>query len=391
MNSKIAIIGAGASGLICAIVATRLGKDVTIFEQNSNIGKKLKVTGNGRCNISNENLDISNYQSGDIDMVSNILKNFDISHTKNFFNSIGLELTTDKKKFRLYPKTLQAKTVINLLQIELDRLNISVKLSSKIKTIKIKNNHFELKTSKNIIYSFDKVVIATGSKASSKLGSNSSGYILANQLKHNITDIYPSLVALKSDFKYLKQLSGIKIDAKVTLLKDGKIYQQTSGDLLFTRYGLSGLAILELSRFIKNCKNIAISIDLFENLTTNEVRDKLQKRAQKFPHKSNKELLIGFVNNKLIDTIDCLSKGNLDKMAQILKNFTIDISDTKGWSYCEVAVGGVDMKDIDEKTMQSKKIDNLYFCGEVLDVDGNCGGYNLQFAWSSGAIVGKNI
>ncbi|RLA75540.1 MAG: hypothetical protein DRG11_01045 [Epsilonproteobacteria bacterium] len=384
---KTAIIGAGASGLICAIIASRLGKNVVLFERQDSCAKKLNTTGNGRCNLTNEK--IESHQYNNKEFVKKIFDIFGLDDTIKFFKSIGLELILDKKPHRLYPKTLQAKTVSKLLSLEIKNLNIQLNYNTTITNITKEKNMFLLETSNNILYNFDKVVLSTGSMAH-KLGAT-IGYEIASKLSHNIINTKASLVPLLSNNPLCVMLSGIKIDTKTTMLIDDKPKHIVCGDLLFTNYGLSGLAILEQSRFLRqyNTQDISIVVDIFHEFSEYELINYLKHRAKIFQNKTNKELLLGLVHEKFISIVS--HNDNLSTIAKKLKNIEFKIIGTRGFKYGEVCSGGVDIKEIDTNTLQSKKVKNLYFCGELLDIDANCGGFNLQFAWSSGAIVAQSL
>ncbi len=384
---KTAIIGGGASGLICAIIASRLGKSVVVFERQKSCGKKILATGNGRCNITNQNLEPHQYNNQKF--VKNLFDMFSLQNTTEFFSSIGLEFITDKKPFRLYPQSLQASSVVKLLLFEAEKLGIDIKYNTTIESIKQKDNLFVLKTSKRVSYKFDKVVLATGSIAHS-LGLD-TGYKIAKNLSHNIIEQCPSLVGLISNDIYCASLDGVKIDTKVSMTIDHTLSHTVYGDVLFTSYGLSGLAILELSRFLPVDKSIDtyITIDLFDDMTTDELSLLFENRVKIIADKPHGELLVGLVHEKFMELI--APKDSFDIMAYKLKNLKFHILDTREFKYAEVCRGGVDTNDINPNTLMSNKVPNLYFCGEVLDIDGNCGGYNLQFAWSSGAVVAQNI
>ena len=398
---KIAIIGAGASGLIASIVASRNGADVTLFEQNHKVGKKLLATGNGRCNITNNQILLSNYYSKDLDILEKHLKKYPTKTIIDFFHEIGLEII-EGENGRLYPMSLQASSVVDLLFTEATIQNVTFIYNTFIDKIEQNGGKFKID---GIFY--DKVLLSNGSNAMSKLGGNSSGFELASWFGHSITPTLPSLVQIVSNEPFLEKISGVKVDAKAILKVNNEQIQEIQGDILFTKYGLSGSAILDISRNIShelsNQSYIEVIIDLLPNYTKKQFFHLLEKRLKNANNKAIKQFLVGIINTKLIDTI--IEKSNLqsknrvielnakdlNKIVYTLKNISLIIAGTKGFESCEVVTGGVKLTQINIETMESKIVKNLFFAGEILDVDGDCGGYNLHFAWSSGIEAGKNL
>lgn len=393
--SSIAIIGGGASGLIAAIYAAKNGHKVTLFEKNNKLGKKILATGNGRCNITNKIIDISNFHSKNITFVQDVLNKFPLEDTLKFFESIGLLVVEGEKKNRLYPMSLQATSVVDLLEHQINQLGIMVKTNSHITLIQNANNQFLLTVNDQFEYNFDKVIIATGALAQSKLGGCDDGFKFAINFKHNLISTSPTLVQLVSKSNYLQQISGVKINGTVKLFVNKQQIIQSTGDILFAKYGLSGSTILEISRevAIELQKNsfVEVSLDLMPQYSKNELKVLLEKRYNQFQEKNLNELLEGILNKKLISMIVEQSKNDINKVSTTLKNLTFNITDTKGFDSSEVCAGGIDTLDISSNTMESLKQKGLYFCGEVLDVDGDCGGFNLQWAWSSGYLAGSSV
>jgi predicted Rossmann fold flavoprotein len=384
-NKTVAIIGGGASGLYAAITAAYNGHKVTIFEKNNKLGKKILATGNGRCNILNNNPSLDNFHTSNISFKNEVINLNSKNKILEFFKSIGLLTIEGEKSNRLYPMSLQSSSVVDLLELEIKRLKIQVKISSHITNIKYTNNTFNLTVNNTLEYNYDKIIIATGSLAQPKLGACDDGHKFAKNFNHNIISTSPTLVQLISDFNYLSNLSGVKINAKATLYINDKKYTESIGDILFTKYGLSGSSILEISREVdislsKN-KNIHIQLDLIPNISSNELEILLNNGIK----------LNGILNQKIVNFI--LQQEPINKKEQIkkLKCLKLNIIGTKGFEFSEVCAGGIDTKEINPKTMESLKHKNIYFCGEVLDIDGDCGGFNLHWAWLSGYIAGSNI
>ncbi len=406
-NKQIAIIGAGASGLLCSIVLARFGFIVKVFEKNTKIGRKLLTTGNGRCNISNQNISLENFYTSDKHFVQYALQQFDHQKFQQFFQQLGLELTY-KENGRIYPMSLQSSSVVDLLVYEAQKFGVEFILDTKVEQIKYQENTFILKYNENKQKFFDKVIVATGSKAMPKLGSCDIGYEFAKTFGHQIINPFASLVQLVSKNKDIKNLSGVKIDAKIDLEIDGQSVICVTGDTLFTDYGISGSAILDVSREasynLNMGRQVVVKIDIFPKLTKDELISILSKRLKNSNDKDKYFWLEGFVHKKLIKYIidSCkiiktkhkakeLNKKDIMSLVYFMKNMKIEIADTKGFDTAEVSAGGVDVSQINKKTMQSNLQNKLYFIGEVLDVDGQCGGYNLHWAWASGFVCANSI
>ena len=403
--SRVAIIGAGASGLVCAIESARKAHQVTVFEKNSKVGRKILATGNGRCNISNENITLSRYHGEAPHAAKEALRRFDTSAGKAYFRALGLEMR-EGEEGRLYPMSHQASSVVDMLLHEARSLGVHFVLECEVLQIEKKGTEFVVHT-KEQKHSFDACVIATGSVAMPPLGSSGSGYGFAKALGHNVIEPYPSLVQFISDEPHLKEASGVKVDAGVELYIDNQKRQSVQGDLLFTAYGLSGSAILDVSRaaskaFVEG-ERVHVVLDLLPTLSREALTSLLQKRMSIAKEKSLSLWLEGIIPKKLahfiiqntklghIKEASMLGAKEIKKIVFALKALRVDICATKGFESAEVCAGGVDVRELDAKNLMSQKMKNLYFCGEVLDIDGDCGGFNLHFAWASGYLVGQSL
>lgn len=403
--SRVAIVGAGASGLVCAIEAARKGLQVTVFEKNSKVGRKILATGNGRCNISNEKVTLSRYHGESPSFAKEALRRFDTFTCKTYFRSLGLEMR-EGEEGRLYPMSHQASSVVDLLLHEARSLGVVFMIESEVHRIVKKGAEFILHV-KEQTYVFDACVIASGSIAMPTLGSSSSGYEFAKAFGHTVIEPYPSLVQLISDEPFLKEASGVKMDANVELYIANQKCQSVQGDLLFTSYGVSGSAILDVSRkaskaFVEG-ETVHIVLDLLPNLGREALGSLLQKRLSFAKGKSLSLWLEGIIPKKLalyllqrekltfIKDASSLGAKEMKKIVFALKSLRLHVKATKGFESAEVCAGGVDVREIDAKTLMSQNVKNLYFCGEVLDIDGDCGGFNLHFAWASGFLVGQNL
>lgn len=360
------IIGAGASGLICGHELACSDNNVIILEQSKKSGRKILASGNGRCNISNTNLDMYFYNTNDV-RIEKIIHDFD---AKVYFNQIGVMTRTVGNL--LYPRTNQSLTVKNALMSNFD--NVALIEECKAKDISVKEGRYIVKTNKGE-YEGDNVVIATGSPASLLSGENS--YDLVKRLDLKVTKLYPSLVQLKT-FPAYPNLKGVRVKCNASLLVDNKLIETQSGEVLFSDKGLSGICIMQLSRLLSRYHgNKEISLDLMEEYDDLELNSLLIKRKEKFGH----YYLEGIFNDKLAKVL-----RNVDN----LKDVRFKIIDTYDYSKAQVMSGGVSLEEVDEN-LEVKKYPGIYLAGELLDVDGDCGGYNLHFAFASGYHIAKTI
>lgn len=400
---KVAIIGAGASGLLCAIFCAKKSLQVDIFEQNEKCTKKILVSGNGRCNITNNNLNTSDYFSQNPEFVSYALETFGFKEFEKFTNEIGilLDIKTDGK---CYPLSNEAKSVANIFLHYAQSLSVNIHTGTKITDIQ---EGFTLISDDKTFKDYDSIVIATGSQAASHLGGNDDGHIFAKKFSHTIVPTYPSLVQLHLNSNLHNKMSGIKTNAQVTLLINHKPDSTCSGDVLFTKYGVSGFAILDLSQraseALMNYEHVGLSINLLPDFNAQKLSAHLLKVSQSMPELCILDILLGLLPLKIAQTllldlgIEFETKAKelhtklSKKIANHMLNWRFEVSDTHGFRHAEVSGGGVNVDEIEPKTMESKKVKNLYFCGEVLDVLGKRGGYNFAFAWASGYLAAKSI
>ena len=402
MKTEIAVIGGGASGMMAAITARKSGKEVVILERKDRILKKVLITGNGRCNITNVNADISNYFGKNISSVENILNSFNPQDTMDFFNGLGI-VCNEENRGKVYPLSGQASSVVDALRFEAERLGI--KIETKFYVRKIEKDGFKFK-----IYSEDRkkieagrVILAAGGQSYPELGSNGSGFELAKELGHSVTRLSPSIVQLKTEKHQVKGLQGIKTDVAVTAYGDNKKICTYDGELLFTDYGISGNVVFNISFVMPLYKNVEFEIDFMEKFDYNELYEILKERKRILSHLTMENYFNGMINKKLgqflskVSGIEKLSKpvkdlndSEIRKLCTVLKKYRIKILDTTGFKNAQVTAGGVLLNEVNPETLESKIVKGLYFSGEVLDVYGECGGFNLQWAWASGYIAGKN-
>jgi predicted Rossmann fold flavoprotein len=410
IHHDLIIVGGGASGLMAAITAKDYGLDVAIVEGTDRIGKKILTTGNGRCNISNKSISTPfiNYHSESTNFFNNALESFSIEDTINFFLSLGLPIVELQNK-KLYPKSLQASSVVDIFRLSIEDRNIPLYTNCKIKDIH-KNKKFILSTTneEQNLFTCSKLILACGGKSAVKTGSDGSGHNLAKSLGHSLIETIPGIVQLKLDNPYLKAISGVKFDGYATLLINDEPVKKDFGEILFTDYGISGPPILQISgsasRALSKNKKVEILLDMMPNESKEDIDNFIENHLALFTHRPISDTLIGIVNKKLIPTI--LKSANIfdihipcydltwkDKKAliNILKEWKFKCIGTNGFNQAQVTIGGVNTKEVNSNTLESKLVKDLYFCGEILDVDGDCGGFNLQWAWSSGHFVAENI
>ena len=403
MQTKIAVIGGGPAGIMAAITAAKYGAAVTLFEATNRIGNKILLTGNGKCNFSNLYLDKSCYYCQDKLFLENIFDKFSSVDCKAFFEELGM-LVKDKNGY-LYPLGEQASIVLDVLRMELKRWNVYVLTESKVVRLVKDKDAFALGIENGNEYLFDKVILCTGGRSYPKTGSDGNGYKLAKKLGHHIFPTVPALVQLVGCDNFYKTVTGVRSEGCVTLYVDGKYLKTERGEIQFTDYGISGIPIFQLSRMaayaLMDNKSVKIVANVLPDFD-DELLDKLIKNRIKL-HKSNsiEEFMCGLSNKKLglwamkqagykgHEKIETLSFADLKNLVLHLKNMNFHIIDTKGYDTAQVTAGGVFVEELNEN-MQSKHINGLYFAGEMVDVDGICGGYNLQWAFASGYVAGKD-
>ena len=406
--SNIAIIGGGASGIFAAIAAAENSSNrITIYERASRIGRKILATGNGRCNMTNINAAPENYHGENPEFVRYAIDNFWVTETLDIFSRMGIlykceDGVAGHSGGKVYPYSDQASSVLDVLRRELDRRGVIVKCNFDVKSIKKENKRFVITPYTGDAAYADKVIIASGGKAAPDLGSNGSGYALLKSFGHHITELRPSLVQLKtgggtgSSGDTAKKLKGIKVNANVTL---GKFSEYD--EVLFTDYGLSGPAVFSLSSRLDGQKTV--TLDIMPEYSFPEIVDMLLERRANLGDMPLEEFFTGMLNKRVGQVIlksvtgvalsqksEILTDAQIRALAAMIKKWEFKISGTMSWNSAQVTKGGARTSEFNPETMESRLVRGLYACGEVLDIDGDCGGYNLQWAWSSGYIAGKN-
>ena len=416
----VAVIGGGASGLIAAICAARKGAKVVVIERLNRVGKKILATGNGRCNFTNLNLDINRFHGKNAKFAESALEQLDLGKTLDFFGKLGIAYKVEDLG-KIYPKSEQAASILDVLRYELERLKIEERCNVEVTNIMHDKGTFHLscfaspqKDMKDqsflpsLIIEADKIIIATGGKASPNLGSNGSGYTLSKSLGHKIVKPFPVIVQLNLKERFVKQIKGVKFKGKASIGVGREILRTDEGEILFTDYGISGPPILQLSRKageqLQNSKHPWLDLDLFPDLTISEMKELIKKRIAFQEEKPLDCNFIGLINKRLIPIIlkeakikdvnmpsKKLNDIQLNNIARKLKQWRFEVIGTQAWKSAQVTAGGIDVKDLNPTTMESKLIKGLFFAGEIIDIDGDCGGFNLQWAWSSGFVAGTNV
>lgn len=389
MSKKVVIVGGGASGLIAAIYAAAGGASVTVLEQNNRFGKKLLCTGNGKCNLTNSEIRKTSYRGTTPGFAKDALHDFTMADTMAFFSAIGVY--TKNKNGYIYPHSEQASTVLELLEMKARSLKVKLKSMEQVTAVKNQGDAFLVFTD-NWQYEADAVIVAAGSSASLIEGSGDSGYRLAENFGHQIVKPLPALVPVKGLDSYYGKWAGVRVEAKITLEINGMTLIGESGELQMTDYGISGIPVFQLSRYIARVKEeglpVNLIIDFMPDFSLEQLIVFLETRMKGCPYKRYEDLLVGIFPKKLIPILR-QDTGNCKEQAEKLKSFVFHVDKTLGADHAQVMSGGVLTDEIEVHTMESKKRKNLYFTGEVLDIDGACGGYNLQWAWTSGALAGR--
>ena len=394
---KIVIIGSGASGLVTAINAKNKDNEIIVLEKNDKSLKKFLLTGNGKCNYFNEDFNVNKYYSHNIEMVDTLINDENKKRVLDFYDSIGV--IPRIKNGYYYPASNQSYTISNALIKEAKLKGVIFKYNYNVVSVKKEKDKFII----NDELECDKLVISVGGKSYTKTGSIGDGYAFAKSFGHKVYDVYPALVGLKTNDKIVKELSGVRTNCDVSLYKYDNLLLTENGELQFTDYGLSGICIFNLSIFVKNGDKIHVNFLSDFNINSDNFNDEFNKLNNKLHNRNITDLLECYLNYKIVNSILKLSKidGNKkynelsdkDKntLCNYLTNYSFEIVGNNGFENAQVSSGGVSLTEININTFESRAVKNLYFTGEVLDVTGMCGGYNLGFACLSGIICGENI
>ena len=403
MSKRIIVIGGGAAGMMAAISAKRNGGNILILERNDRVGKKLLATGNGRCNYTNKDININNYHGQNPKFVESGLSEFNVDKTIEFFERLGITPAVEDQG-KVFPLSFQSSSVLDVLRYEIEEQGIELITEAQVSEIR-KENGFTVILKDKQRFVGDKVIVATGGMALPSSGSDGIGYNICKRLGHTIIDIFPGLVQLKLQGEYFKQINGVKFLGKAGIYVDNKFLLEDIGDILFTDYGISGPPILQISRtaleYINKGKNVELRVSIIHTRTEEELFKYLEERFKIMSSKNLEFALIGLINKRLIlpiikslnldknKEVGDLSEDEIGKIARILTSWSFKVTGSQSWGNAQVTAGGINTDEINEKTMESKLVKGLYLVGELLDIDGDCGGFNLQWAWSSGYLAGK--
>lgn len=435
MNRKIAVIGGGAAGMTAAIAAARSGASVTVYERNDRVGKKILSTGNGKCNFSNEKMGRAYYRGSGAALVDNIYANFGVKQTVEFFAGLGMRIKS--RDGYLYPASGQASTVLDVLRYELERLPVRIHTGQRIVAVdacKCENGaaagetagsaacgQIIVETENHAKEKYDAVILACGGKAAPGTGSDGAGYIMAEKLGHRIVPVVPALTALRCAEDFYKRVAGVRCDAKLTLYIDGQPGRSDRGELQWTDYGISGIPVFQLSRdaayALKDGRSVTVSIDLMPDLDREEdvtdayagaaddpaasARDLFwRKRWERQSWQSMDRFVTGLVNKKIgllllklagikeTEMAYNVPERNRKELTKLFRSLIVSVKGTNSFDQAQVSAGGIDCSEVTGQ-LESRIVPGVYFAGEILDLDGVCGGYNLQWAWSSGYTAGQ--
>ncbi len=400
--SKVVVIGGGASGLIAAIVAS-FQNEVILLEKTEKCGKKILLTGNGRCNYWNQDISPSNYHTDSSSTLKEIIKEENQKEVLSFLEQLGIYPKI--KNGYYYPYSNQASSIRTILLSEVEKRKIEVISSFPVESIKKEQEQFILSSAERKIVC-DQVILAAGSKACPKTGSDGSGYGLAENFGHTMNPITPALVQLKAKTSFLKDWNGVRVDAKIRLLIENECKEEEQGELLLTDYGISGICTLNVSgmasKNLSQKKRVSVIINFLPNLESS-FYDWFTERNKKIQNHTIEELLESILPYQLMLVLLKEAKINRNafwneltevqqkRLADTIEKFSLEIIGTNDFEKAQVATGGISLKEVNPHTMESKLVKNLYFVGEILDVDGKCGGFNLAFAWISGYLAGKGV
>lgn len=398
----VAVIGGGAAGMMAAITAAREGVKVTILEHKDRIGKKILSTGNGRCNFTNTYQTPACYRSDNRDFAWNIIQKFNVEKTISFFKELGI-YPKDRNGY-LYPYSDQAAAILEVLQIEIAKLDICVMTEINVLDIQPVKRGIRVTTDKKTI-TVDSVILACGSKAAPVTGSDGSGYQLAKLLGHRIVPVLPALVQLRCAEKFYKSISGVRVQGTVEIYADDISLASDTGEIQLTNYGISGIPVFQVSRYaakaIYQKQSVTAVLNFMPDMNKDKFLSFLQERITLCPHKTLDEFFTGIFPKKLCELwirlsrlpkemrVSDLSGEQLEKLVLLIQHLRTHITETNAFEQAQICCGGVDTTEINPDTLESNYVPGIYFAGELLDVDGICGGYNLQWAWSSGFVAGR--
>ena len=398
----VAVIGGGASGMLAALTAAEnSGNKVIIFERQQRVGRKLMATGNGRCNLSNTELSINNYHGSDPGFAAYALSCFPPEKTLEYFRRLGL-LTVREAGGRVYPLSDSANSVVDMLRYACLSTGIETVTSCRVEAVSRRGDGFMISAGEHSCRA-DRVIVACGGMAGGKLGGVSDGYALLCSLGHSRTALMPALVQVTTDPEYPRALKGVRADAELKIISEGRVIAESRGELQFTEKGISGPVTFEVSRAAACLgeRKAAAHIDFLADYPAESVMEMLREKAAGYGMLPCEELFTGLLHNRLGKmlvkysgisggkTLAGITEDELERAACAARDFRLRIKGTEGFDNAQVTAGGIKTSEFDPHTLESRIVPGLFACGEVLDIDGDCGGYNLQWAWASGRLAGR--
>jgi predicted Rossmann fold flavoprotein len=405
-ESRLVVIGGGSSGMMAAIWAARCGARVTLLEQRDRVGKKLLATGSGRCNLTNRGSLPARYHGGDPAFIRAVLERFPADAAIAFFAELGIECKVEPDE-RVYPRTGQASAVLDALRWEMGRLAVDVRTGHGVVGIRRQPGGFALALSAGGELQSSRLVLAAGGMAGPQFGSDGSGLRLASALGHTLVEPVAALVPLRLRTDVTRRLKGVSFSGRAEVRGGDELLRAETGEFLFTDSGISGPAVLQLSRAasvaLQRLRPVRIVVDFFPEASLDEMRAALQARFERQAVKSLADALVGLLHKRLIPVL-LAEAGIVDPLqpaarvpapeqtalARLLKGWPLPVSGTMPWPEAQITAGGIALDEVDPATLESRRLPGLFFCGEILDVDGDCGGFNLQWAWSSGFLAGQS-
>ena len=398
----VAVIGGGASGMMAAVTAASEGARVILLEHKDRIGKKILSTGNGRCNFTNIHQEPICYHSEDSMFPWEVVERFNAQAVISFFLQLGVY--SKNRNGYIYPNSDQASAVLDAFRMELDRLKVEIRTGVECREIRSGKKGFTVLTDQGPVRA-DRVILCSGSKAAPTTGSDGSGYDLAKKLGHRILPVLPALTALKCEEKFFKSIAGVRANGSVSIWSGGECIAKDTGEIQLTDYGISGIPVFQVSRYVSKLlyekKETDAVLDFMPDFTKEQTNAFLRARAKTRPDKSAEMFLIGLFHKKLCDLWIRLSEiprqrkagelteDEIARLTSLIKEFRVRVRETNPYDKAQVCCGGVDTREVNPETLESVYVPGVYFAGEILDVDGMCGGYNLTFAWASGYVAGK--
>ena len=408
MGRKVAVVGGGAAGMMAAVQAAYAGARVTVYERNDRVGKKILSTGNGKCNFSNEDMRAACYYGSGAGYVDGFYKQFGVAETKAFFRELGMRIK-DRNGY-LYPASEQAATVLDVLRYEMERLGIEICAGCRVTGIDGPENPgcrltLETETAAYKKRTYDAVILACGGRAAPKTGSDGTGLAMAKRLGHRIVPTVPALTALRCGETFWKQVAGVRCEARLMLYIDGNAVSSVQGELQLTDYGISGIPVFQFSRIaayaLQEGRTVTVKIDLMPDPGAADTQEAFwAQRWERQKRQSMEQFVTGTVNKKVgllllklagireTETVCEIEGARRRKLEQLFHTFEVTVKGTNSFEQAQVCAGGVDFAEVTDR-LESVRRPGLFFAGEMLDIDGICGGYNLQWAWSSGAVAGR--